>query len=363
MRIKLAEKLLITIMDWTSSEVSAERPLLQALSNFKYNEYQHFTVGTLYIESLAKWLSNFSTIEERKIAYDFVKSQLIFISNNQILHLVNITFDTIIRPILISKIATSLNLEEYETSKIITDPLYDETLRRSLYIGLSDGAKIDRLRRSCSMNNEQVIPTYEINKEKASDMLTELQAEYPDKKFNTIFLVDDFSASGTSYFRKEDNDWKGKIHKTIRSFVENGKALSELVDINEKLDIHLIFYICSTEAEEKIKKNAKEAICELELSHILNFKIHIVQEIDSSIKENILNNHSDFIDLSKKIIDKSIVDRHWEKAKHEKYYLGYGECSLPIILSHNTPNNSLPLLWWNDKKGFYPIFPRITRHN
>ena len=25
--------------------------------------------------------------------------------------------------------------------------------------------------------------------------------------------------------------------------------------------------------------------------------------------------------------------------------LGYGGCALPLILDHNTPNNSMPLLW------------------
>jgi hypothetical protein len=90
----------------------------------------------------------------------------------------------------------------------------------------------------------------------------------------------------------------------------------------------------------------------------------VLQEIGASLKDQILENQKDFIELSKKYIDKSIIDRHWEKAKHEKYYLGYNECGLSIVLAHNTPNNSLPLLWWTSKDNkFAGLFPRITRHS
>ena len=71
MRRALAETLLAEIMEWSAEEVGNERPLLQALSNFKYNEYQQFSIGTLFMESLVKWLNNFDGSKERKIAYEF----------------------------------------------------------------------------------------------------------------------------------------------------------------------------------------------------------------------------------------------------------------------------------------------------
>jgi len=350
-------------MEWTNEEVKKERPLLQAMSSFKYDEYQQYSIGTLFIESLVKWLNQFETIKERNIAYDFIKNNLIFFSNNQILHLVNTTFNTIIEPILIDKAAQVLKLNKYSVSKIINDPVFTKISRRSLYIGLSDGAKIDQLRRSSKLNNEQVIPTYEVSNNKVADMLEELEKSGETDKFDTVFLVDDFTASGTSYFREEKGEWKGKIFKTINAFFNSDSSLSRLVDTNKTIDINLIFYIATSEAVDKIE-NLKNEVLKDEKFKKLNFKIHVVQPIDSSIKEKIINKEKDFIKLSKKHIDESIIDRHFKKAKHKEYHLGYNECCLPIILAHNSPNNSLPLLWWvNEDKKFIGLFPRVTRHS
>lgn len=363
MRTGLAEKLLIEIMKWTNEEVKKERPLLQAMSTFKYDEYQQFSIGTLFIESLVKWLNQFKTIEERNTAYNFIKDNLIFFSNIQVLHLVNTTFNTIIEPILIDKAAEVLKLNKYSICKIINDPVFTKISRRSLYIGLSDGARIDQLRRSSKLNNEQVILTYEVSKNKVDDMLDKLRETGETDKFNTIFLVDDFTASGTSYFRIEDGKWKGKIYKTINAFFDKDMSLSKLVDTTKEIDINIIFYIATSEAVEKIENLKNEVLKEAKFKR-LNFKIHVVQLINSSIKEKIINKEKDFIELSKKHIDETIIDRHFEKANHKEYYLGYNECCLPIILAHNTPNNSLPLLWWiNEEKKFIGLFPRVTRHS
>ena len=42
---------------------------------------------------------------------------------------------------------------------------------------------------------------------------------------------------------------------------------------------------------------------------------------------------------------------------------GYGGISLPLILAHNTPNNSVYLLW-AEKPGLKTkaLFPRVSRH-
>lgn len=120
MRTALAERLLIEIMQWDNTQIRAERPLLQSLSTFKYNEYQQFSIGTRFIESLVKWLKQFETLSEREIAYNFLKDKLIFISNDQMLHLVNTTFSDKINPFLISKTATKLTISPYLKKELWT---------------------------------------------------------------------------------------------------------------------------------------------------------------------------------------------------------------------------------------------------
>ena len=57
---------------------------------------------------------------------------------------------------------------------------------------------------------------------------------------------------------------------------------------------------------------------------------------------------------------------HAEEAEQTDLKMGYANCALPLILEHNTPNNSIPLLWaeTSDENGhaMQPLFRRRDRH-
>jgi hypothetical protein len=358
MRNQLAEKLLIKIMKWSPQTTMKERPLLQALSNFKYDEYQQFSSGTRFIESLVKWLRQFKSIDQRQIAYDFIKDHLIFISQDQMVYLVNLTFTLRINPHLIKKCADE-SVNEYQVSKIVASNVYKEVRRRSLFIGLSDGARMDQLRRSAQLSNEQVILTYEIGQAKAQGLIKDLETEKYPGHFISFFLIDDFTASGTSYFRIEEQDWKGKIWKTLNSLLVRGGDLFELANHTESVEIHIMFYIATKAAMEILEDRI--FLWQEQKKINFNFTIEAVQIIDDDVRENTIAS-SKFIDLAKEYLDSSIVDNHFKKAKHDNPHLGYGECGLPLVLVHNTPNNSLPVLWLPDDKDFTGLVPRVTRH-
>ncbi len=61
MRDELAEALLAKVMGWTDEEKALERPILQDLARYKYDEYQQYAPGRRFIESLALWLRQFET--------------------------------------------------------------------------------------------------------------------------------------------------------------------------------------------------------------------------------------------------------------------------------------------------------------
>ncbi len=47
---------------------------------------------------------------------------------------------------------------------------------------------------------------------------------------------------------------------------------------------------------------------------------------------------------------------------------GYGYCGLPLVLEHNTPNDSLPIIWAetpgsNGQHAMRPLFRRRQRHS
>ncbi|MCZ2222703.1 MAG: hypothetical protein LC122_03635, partial [Chitinophagales bacterium] len=113
--------------------------------------------------------------------------------------------------------------------------------------------------------------------------------------------------------------------------------------------------ICTTQAKQTIESNFDELYNkyknrpELIIMHELDeqYNIKATEEIYNLCKNN-------------KYYDKELIeDKHTQK----NIQLGFSDCALPLILEHNTPNNSIPLLWTYDySKVFKGIFPRIPRH-
>ena len=179
MREPLAERLLAVVMDWTPEDVSNERPLLQAMAAFKYNEYQQFAPGMRFVESLALWLEQFKTKLERTAAYDFVKSRLVFFSSAEITHLVNVAYADHIRPLLINRAGKATKIPERHMTRIINNNVYKALRRQCLFLGLSDGARIDTFRRvtNLELSHEQIWQTYEMSSEKGDEILKKLQED------------------------------------------------------------------------------------------------------------------------------------------------------------------------------------------
>ena len=76
--------------------------------------------------------------------------------------------------------------------------------------------------------------------------------------------------------------------------------------------------------------------------------------------------HGDFLKLVEKYYDDVIETKHM-KLGGEDARLGFGKCALPLVLEHNTPNNSLALLWADTpggegKHSMRPLFRRRQRH-
>ena len=59
----------------------------------------------------------------------------------------------------------------------------------------------------------------------------------------------------------------------------------------------------------------------------------------------------------------SFEDEHFSVGGSEcPPYYGFGGCALPLVLAHNTPNNSFPILWWSWDNQVNALFPRVSRH-
>src|SRR5262249_11516369 len=149
------------------------------IATFKYDEYQQFSAGMRFVESLALWLSQFDRGQERQIAYDFVMQQLVFCSADEMSHLVGMAYADYIRPLLLRNTAADIGLTERRLARVAADPAFERRRRQCLFLGLSDGAWIDVFRRvnGDEISNEQVWQTYDLSKERVEDLLRKLQVD------------------------------------------------------------------------------------------------------------------------------------------------------------------------------------------
>ena len=378
MNSNLANQLLASIMKWDAPTLAFERAALEFMGNMKYDAYDRYMPGMRFMSSLVQWLND---IEEgdRDKAYKFIKEKLVFISSTQMNYLVDLLYDSKIRTILLNMATAKTGMPSYKRSSKQVCDRFEIEKRSSLVIGLSDGAHTDILRRSAGFNNEQVLTNYYPDGKKLKDMLDELRKDekltgIEKPYFRRIFLIDDFTASGKSFIRYDESDGKyhGKLKKIIdelctKSYVEKGQKiehLSYLLDPNqEKIQIDILFCIATEKSRTKIKNNLDEYLKSVNLQDKVEFNIHIVQILEEKLSNDIKNDN-DLVKVLKKdkhFVEEYVISKSYKVGKNDSPWLGFDECALPVVLAHNTPNNSLPIIW-QDAERFHGLFPRISRH-
>jgi hypothetical protein len=362
MRTDLAESLLGRVMGWTQARLVEELPLLDRMARFKYDEYLRFAPGRKFLENLGLWLSQFASPAERETAYDFVKHRLVFISGTEMRHLVEAAFSDVIKPGLMREAAAAMGLPRYRLGNVIASDSYHRAERASLFLGLSDGAHMDMFRRAAGLNNEQVWQAYELSGTKAGGMLKDLREALDDAEacFKRVFLLDDFTASGRSYLRLEGSDWKGKIAKAIDQFAQGGEAQG-LVN-PEAYEMTVIIYVATPGALDHINRHLRQLYADRPRRLP---KVEAVYELPAGTELHDGRDHQ-FLEL----VDDDRYYRTRELDHHERVggtdtmKRGFAGCCLPVVLTHNTPNNSVYLLWGDptETASARGLFPRITRH-
>lgn len=355
MRDSLAETLLIRVMGWTPGKVAEERPLLQALADYKYDGYERYQPGMRFIESLACWLSQFEPGFERERAYRLVREQLVFISRPELEHLVASSYPDYIRPRLLRRAGEDENIPPYLVGKVKGSRAFNRRQRGSLFVGLSDGSRTDVLRRSNPIiSNEQVLADYHGLQSRSPGLLEDLREEIDGDKegksrFTSLILLDDFSASGLSYLRMEESERKGKIAKIAKEI--DGLDLFD----EEDLEVMILLYVATSQALDHIEGELGKLAKELPGT----WSVGKMQGLGDS--EVIRKGVDPVLDkLIDEVYDPAINDKHMKKGEGDGRY-GFANCGLPVVLSHNTPNNSLAILWADTAK-VTGLFPRVTRH-
>lgn len=365
MKQTLALRILGEVMKWDSSRCRDEFGWLSLMSRLKYDGYRGFTAGARFLESLAYWLQQFRS-EEREAAYSFVRDRLLYFGPQEVQHLVELFFPEVVQRRLIRKLAEDLGVPAYRVwSHQDAESAFKRLVRRTLFMGLSDGARIDAFRRANEgiLSNEQVVVATEINDKKWESLRKKLRADVndPEARFAFIYLLDDFTGSGTTLLRHEDEGWDGKLHKF---WTQTRNEVEATFQSDVVLGVH--HYVASAQARESNGRRQEEAKAAIGAPWFqrVEFTYGIV------LPESVLvtpESARAFCDLVERYYDPVIESESIKKGGTNAKF-GFATSRLPLVLEHNTPNNSVALLWAetageDGRPAMRPLFRRRQRHS
>lgn len=420
MNRELAHRLLVNILPdppWDEARVQELLRDLDVLAEHKYNFYEMYQPGRLFFESLYLWLSDFRE-DERTAALDFVRKNLIFVSREEFQQLAQVLYRDRIHQRQLDLASERTGIPRHRVRELAASDALQRIKRASLYVAMSDGARIDYFRRqNLSISNEQVLPTYDPGSEKMRSVLTELEEGLgSDARFECLFLIDDFCGSGRTLLREFVTTQVGDllpeftIPPQLRAYVGYHRAKQELKltysgSITPGLERQLRSLCTSrvygdaigrlveehragkTELSGSLKKiaqgdlptmltaEARVFLCPLLMTQYALDRLRLlIPRLPSQLKGLEVLSGAVLPDGARikpptssdpsSVNVATLCENHYQDEFGDEHTgsikYGYDNCGLPLVLHHNTPNNSIYLLW--SRKYQNPLFMRFERH-
>lgn len=357
MRDELAGRVLDRLMDWSPEEQARWMEDLRRLAAYKFDHYEGFSPGERFFERLARLLGEFESSADRRRMVEFIRSELLFISRHEMNHAIACAYPDFIRQDLIRRSAEELDISPFKVREVTTSSAFRSLRRKTLFLGLSDGARLDRLRRSSpELSHEQFWLSPELGRqavatmaEKLAEALEELELDGP-AQFRNVVLVDDFYGSGTSLLhRKEDGSWGGKLNRAREHLDDLSAGENPLLTTDATVIV--VLYVASQQAIAHIH--------DMLTAFEPTWGLHVVQPLPA----NVVVDDPELRQLCQWFFDDVLIDKH----KKRRVPLGYQDVALPLVLHHNTPNNSICPLWADSVgrggEDRHALFPRYERHH
>jgi len=366
MKAELALRVLGQIMQWDGDRAREEFAWLRLMARLKFDRYQGYLAGARFLESLADWLQQFE-MPERETAYQFIRDHLVYIDAMQMQHLVELVYPETVQRQLTNAVAEQRAIPKYAIwANQEASDAYTRLLRRTLFVALSDGARIDVFRRVNAgvISNEQIVVAPQINSSKWRSLLRELRKELCDQRttFAFVFLLDDFVGSGFTLLRDEDGDWMGKL----RRFWDDAQDVID-THFDPEWELYVHHYVATHIASQRLPQlHQAAALVRAKLGWFkrVTFTFGTVLPPDLAIDRE---RHGEFMSLIDRYYNPAIETRHSALGGTD-LRLGFQCGALPLVLEHNTPNNSLALLWADTSPSdgepvMRPLFRRRQRHS
>lgn len=259
--------------------------------------------------TIESWLGNFKATHEQKVAFHFLPRIMVY-SKKEMEVLCDIAFKKLIKSLEL-KLHVVVNASFFNNYALIV-PLTD-----------SGGNWCRHLRHKNSFDSNTVKQS--INELKIID--------YSYRKH--IIIIEDFVGSGTDAIDK----YQKKLEGTIRYYS----------DVN----LYLIALIATEWGVQAINTQTK-------------FNVITGELLDSRYKcfsrESVVYQDTTEKTEAKRIFSKYGHPLCQSDPEISGFPLGFGDSQLPVVLCDNTPDDSLPVIWYPEKNWF-PIFKRNRRYH
>lgn len=288
-------------------------------------------------QALIRWLGQFDAAEDdakdEQLQMAFLLSQFIYFGSQEIKHLLKTMYRQLYRAPIVRRLRME-NSDTLDEAKI--EALYRNVLESTVFIGVGNPSEsgthlLYYFRQENKLSKDRFIGAHRIFSRNKADPSRDAVRD-PD--IAHYVFIDDLCASGT-----QAKEYSEDILVKLRSLAPEAK-------------VSYLVLFATREGIEKVRR------LERAFDHV-----ECVVELDSSYKCFTQNSraYASSIPLIDRTLGEQIARRHGQRL-WPTYPLGYKDGQLLLGFNHNTPDNTLPIIWSDEPSAnWVPIFRRYPK--
>lgn len=285
--------------------------------------------------AISGWLDNFAvpsvTSQDERVHALFLLSNFMYFGDREIRGLLKALYRDLYRYPIVEKIRRA-NGDTLDSAVI--DPLFRTELHATRFLGVGNPSEsgchlLYYFRQENNLRKELFIHTHQIFTRSIGTRSVELR----DPSVSRYIFLDDFCGSGkqgTAYSRD---------------------VVEEIKNLNPRAFIAYYVLFATEDGINKVRNETKFDAA------------RGIYELDSSFK--CFSADSRYFRNRIAGIDPSFCERmcrqYGEKMVSASHALGFDDSQLLIGFHHNTPDNTLPVIWFNEPRVWKPIFRRYPK--
>jgi hypothetical protein len=286
------------------------------------------------------WLSNFSgqfaSAEEEKLHALYLLTQSMYFGQNLIREMLRTVYAQLFRYPIISKIRSE-NSDTFDQDLI--ENAFSKELHATRFLGVGNPSEsgphllyyfrqVSGLKKDLFMESAEILSI-------SRDEKDNIQVSLADPDITRYVFVDDLLGSGT------------QISTYLKPLIRELRSA--------KPDVKLSYFALFATSNGLTAANVPE---------LFDGNVRCVFELDDSFKcfhEN-ARCFANVVDGVTQGVARAIAEGYGRKLVPQ-HPLGYKSGELLLALFHNTPDNSLPIIWFDDpaESAWAPIFPRYQK--